>query len=307
MTHPRADRRAAPAVEIDRLTVRYGRTTALDGLGLHLDGGRIYGLIGRNGSGKTTLLSVLAAFRRPTSGAVRVAGEDPFENERLTGDICLVGEGGHVLSERIERVFALARDLRPRWDDGYARRLADRFEVPLHRTPRQLSRGQRSAVACILGLASRAPLTMFDESYLGMDAPARYAFYEELLNDYTAHPRTVIISTHLVEEFAGLFEEVIMIHRGRLVVHDGADALRARGATLTGPAEQVQRAAAGLTTLRERQLGGIREVTVYGPLDEQRRRAAQAAGVHVEPVPLQDLFVHLTAGDGDRTLAEVRR
>src|SRR5690606_36920255 len=114
----------------------------------------------RNGSGKTTLLSVLAAFRRPTSGTVRVAGEDPFENERLTSDICLIREGGDVVSERVDRVLALARDLRPRWDDGYARRLVDRFEVPLHRPLSQLSRGQRAAVACILGLTSRAPLTM---------------------------------------------------------------------------------------------------------------------------------------------------
>jgi ABC-2 type transport system ATP-binding protein len=298
VTHSWADRHAPPGIEIDDLTVRNDRTTALDGLSLRLDGGRIYGLIGRNGSGKTTLLSVLAAFRRPTSGTVRVAGADPFENERLTADICLVREGGDVVPERVDRVLALARDLRPRWDDGYARRLLDRFGVPLHRPLPQLSRGQRAAVACVLGLASRAPLTMFDESYLGMDAPARYAFYEELLDDYTAHPRTVIVSTHLVEEFGGLFEEVVMIHRGRLMVHDEADALRARGATLTGPVEEVRRAAAGLTTLRERHLGGIGEVTVYGPLDEERRRAAEAAGVHVEPVPLQDLFVHLTAGGG---------
>ena len=78
------------------------------------------------------------------------------------------------------------------------------------------------------GLAARTPLTIFDESYLGMDAPSRYAFYDELLADYARHPRTVILSTHLIEEFGSLFEEVVMIHHGRLVLHEEADALRAR-------------------------------------------------------------------------------
>ena len=83
-----------------------------------------------------------------------------------------------------------------------------------------MSQGQRSALGVILGLASRCPLTIFDESYLGMDAPSRYAFYDELLADYLAYPRTIVLSTHLIEEVSSLFEEVVIIDRGRLLIQN---------------------------------------------------------------------------------------
>jgi ABC-2 type transport system ATP-binding protein len=115
-------------------------------------------LIGRNGSGKTSLLSVLAAFRRATGGAVRVDGEDPFENERVVREICLIRESGDIIdSERCGRVLALARRLRPDWDQEYADRLVDRFGLPLRKRPQQLSRGQRSAPACWPSRSSPVP------------------------------------------------------------------------------------------------------------------------------------------------------
>jgi ABC-2 type transport system ATP-binding protein len=286
-------------VEVKDLTLRYGRTTALDRVSFSLDGGKIYGLIGRNGSGKTSLLSVLAAFRRASGGTVLVGGEDPYENERITRQVCLIRESGDVLELRCGRVLGFARQLRPHWDEDYARRLVERFKVPLRKNVRQLSRGQRSALACVLGLASRAPLTIFDESYLGMDAPSRYAFYDELLSDYAEHPRTIILSTHLIEEFGPLFEEVVMIDDGRLLLHDEIEAVRSRGAAVTGPASQVDKLVAELgaavSLLGVRWLGGTKSVTVYGQLGEQHRRAAKAAGLQLDPIPLQDLFVHLTS------------
>ena len=285
-------------IEVNDLTLRYGATTALDRLNCRLDGGKIYGLIGRNGSGKTSLLSVLAAFRPATAGTVRVGGEDPFENERITRQICLIREGGDIFaSERIRDVVAFARAVRPHWDQPYAESLLDRFGLSLRQRPQRLSRGQRSALACVLGLASRAPLTIFDESYLGMDAPSRYAFYDALLADYAAHPRTVILSTHLIEEFEALFEEVVIIHRGRVLRHDRVEALSGAGVAVTGPAALVAEFVAGtdLATLGQRRLGGTTQVTLYGRLDEGGHRRAETTGLHLEPVALQDLFVHLTA------------
>lgn len=284
-----------PDIAVEDLTLRYGGTAALDRLSFTLQGGKIYGLIGRNGSGKTSLLSVLAAFRPSSGGTVRVAGEDPFENERITRQICLIRETGDIIPDRCHRVLDFARRLRPHWDQQYAQRLVERFKLPPRKYTQQLSRGQQSALACILGLASRAPLTMFDESYLGMDPPSRYAFYDELLTDYAAHPRTIILSTHLVEEFGSLFEEVVMIDQGRLLMHDETDALRARAAAVVGPADAVERFVAGFTVLRQRRLGGTRSATIDGPLTDAQRREAEAAGLQIEPVALQDLFVHLTA------------
>lgn len=288
-------------VEVSDLRLRFGNTKALDGLSFRLDGGKIYGLLGRNGSGKTSLLSVLAAFRRATSGQILVGGAEPFENAAVVAQMCLIRESGDVYeSERISHVLRVARDLRPSFDSDYAGRLIERFNLPMRKRVQALSRGQKSALGCVLGLASRAPLTMFDESYLGLDAPSRYAFYDELLADYSAHPRTIIISTHLIEEVSSLFEEVVLIDRGRLLAHEEAEAMRSRGAAVTGAAEVVDTFVAGLTVLSEQRLGSTKSATVYGALTPEQVRAAKLAGLELGPVSLQDLFVHLTTAGVDR-------
>jgi len=186
----------------------------------------------------------------------------------------------------------------PRLGRRHADALVDRFQIPRHKKLRELSLGQQSALGMTFGLATRAPVTLFDESHLGMDAPSRAAFSDELLADFMAHPRTIVISTHLIDELSPLFEQVVIVDQGRLVLQDETEALRARGADVTGPAEAVDRFVAGRTVLRERQLGRTKSAMVYGGLDEQHRRQARDAGLDLGPVALQDLFVHLTEPAG---------
>jgi ABC-2 type transport system ATP-binding protein len=286
-------------IQIENLRVTYGDTAAIDGLSCRLEGGKIYGLLGRNGAGKTTLLAVLSAFRPASSGTVLIDGEDPFENARLMRDICFVREGTDGTEQmRVRDLLVLAAMFRPYWDQAYADRLIERFDLPLKKRVGGLSLGMRSALRVIVGLASRCPLTIFDEAYLGMDAPSRYAFYEEVLNDYIENPRTVILSTHLIEEFGSLFEEVLILDRGRLLVHDETDRLRERGTTITGPVAAVDGFVAGMTVLSQQKLGGTKSATVNEALSPEHRQRAKAAGLELGPVALQDLFVHLTEHQG---------
>jgi ABC-2 type transport system ATP-binding protein len=192
-------------------------------------------------------------------------------------------------------VLRMARALRPHWDEEYAQALVERFQLPLKKRIGALSRGAKSALSVTIGLAARAPVTIFDEAYLGMDAPSRYAFYDEMLNDYIAHPRTIIISTHLIEEVGSLFEEVVIIDKGRLVAHDETEALRSGGVAVTGPADAVDAFTAGRTVLGDQRLGGTRSTTIYGQLTDEERARAREAGLDLGPLGLQDLFVHLTA------------
>lgn len=283
-------------IEVEDLRLRYGSVTALDGLSFQIDGGKIVGLLGRNGSGKTSLLSVLAAFRKADGGAVRIGGEPVFENARITRQICLIREAGDTVenSDSVEAALSFAKALRPNWDAEYARRLTERFELPLKANIGGLSRGKRSALGIVLGLAARAPLTMFDETYLGMDAPSRYLFYDELLADFIRYPRTMIVSTHLIEEVGRLFEEVVIIDKGKLLLHEETETLLGRGAAVTGPSEMVDWFVGERLVMGERRLGGTKSAMVYGDLDEVDRAQAEAVGLDVEPVALQDLFVHLT-------------
>lgn len=283
------------SIELRDLTQRFEDVTAVDDLSLRIEPGRIVGLLGRNGSGKSTLLSLLAAFRKPTSGSVLVDGVDPFENPSVCARICLVRESGDVIqTERVRNVLDLTRRLRTTWDQGLADRLVDRFELPLDKRVQHLSRGQRSALGIVIGLASRAPLTMLDESYLGMDAHNRQAFYEELLRDYVEHPRTFILSTHLIDEVAPLFEDVIIIERGRLLLHESADDLRARGAAVVGPTATVETFTSGMDRLSEQRLGGTSSIVVYGEMTGEQVAEARRLGLELEPIGMQDLFIHLT-------------
>ena len=288
------------AARLEGVTVRYGKTIALDAVDLTIRPGVITGLLGRNGAGKSTLLQLLAGYSRPTNGSVVVGpeghGENPWENPWTAAGTQLVRESGDLMDdEKLHWTLGCYADLREHWDADLAARLLDRFEVDVKKKASTLSRGKRSAVAATIGLASRAPLTILDEVYLGMDAPTRYAFYEELVADYAEHPRTILLSSHLVEEAERLFEDVVILDRGRVLLAEPADDVRERGHSLTGASAAVDPLVEGRRVLHRQQLGGTVQVTLEGPADVA---AARAAGVEVGAVPLQDLFVHLTAPAG---------
>lgn len=292
----------ALAVRVEDLSVRFAGAPALDRLDLRLAPGKIHGLLGRNGSGKSTLAAVLAGFRRPDEGRVLVESADlgttqePYENAVVTSRVCLIRESGDLIGNaQVRHALGLAASLRPYWDADLAGELLDRFEVPTNKRVQKLSRGKRSALGVVLGLASRAPLTIFDETYLGMDVPSRNLFYDALLADYAEVPRTIVVSTHLVSEVSAMLEEVVILDNGRLVTQSPVDALRGRGAAIVGPAAAVDDFTAGFTVLAEEKLGGTKSTTVLGDLDPALVAQASAAGLEIGPVGLQDLFVHLTA------------
>lgn len=294
-----------PGVAVRDLVVRYGSTTALDRVSLDLAPGTITALIGRNGSGKTSLLSTLAAFRPADAGTVRIAGADPWEASDVVADVLLVRESGDLLSDlRVRDNLRYVADSREHFSAELAGRLLDTFEIPVRRKPTQLSRGKRSALGVVVGLASRAPLTLLDEVHLGMDAPSRYAFYDALLADYVEHPRTIVLSSHLVDEVQRLVEHVVILHEGRVLLADDAEDLRARGTTVTGATAAVAAFVEGRTVLGRTSLGPTTQVTLFGAVTDADRAEAARHGLDLGPVDLQDLFVHLTGPDGLAVPAE---
>jgi ABC-2 type transport system ATP-binding protein len=132
-----------------------------------------------------------------------------------------------------------------------------------------------------------------------MDAPTRYAFYDVLLKEYMAHPRMFILSTHLIEEVSSVFEDVVIIDKGKVLLHEATDDLLGRGISVTGAATAVNQFVEGLTVIGSRELGRTRSAMVYGELNDEQRRAARQAGLDLDPIDLQDLFVHLTTPKGD--------
>ena len=151
-------------IRIRDLTVRYGDTVAVDTLDLDLAPGKIYGLLGRNGSGKTSLLSVLAGYRRASSGTVTVGGADPFENADVMRQTCFIRDTLDVAeTDRVAGSLDFAAALRPTFDREYAGKLLDTFELDPRKRVSALSRGQRSSLGAVHGLAARTSLTILDE------------------------------------------------------------------------------------------------------------------------------------------------
>lgn len=284
-----------PVIEVNGLTKRYKDTLALDGVSLSLEPDRIYGLLGRNGAGKTTLMSILTAQNFATSGTAHVFGESPYEKAHVLSRMCFVRESQKYPEDATARhAFAAARLFFPNWDQEFAEALIDDFQLPMKRVIKKLSRGQLSAVGVILGLASRAEVTFFDEPYLGLDAVARQIFYDRLLEDFSAHPRTIILSSHLIDEVANLIEHVVAIDAGRIIIDEDTDSLRGRAATVVGDAAKVDAWSTGREVLHRDSLGRIASVTVLGELSDADRAALAASGLDLNPVSLQQLIVRLT-------------
>jgi len=283
-------------VEARGLTKRYRGVTAVDGVDFTIARDTITGLLGRNGAGKTTLMQLLTGQEFATSGTISVAGGTPVENAAVLQHTCFIKESQRYPDDfKPKHVFAAAPGFFPHWDAAFARELADEFRLPVDRRIKKLSRGQLSSVGIIVGLASRAPITIFDEPYLGLDAIARQAFYDRLLADYSQHPRTVILSTHLIDEVGALLEHALVIDNGRIIIDSPVDALRSHAATIAGPADAVEHAVTGLDVLHRERLGGFVSATVAGVSDDSLARA-RAAGLEVGPVSLQQLIIRQTGG-----------
>ncbi len=273
----------------------YGKKEVLHNIDLEIEPGKIYGLIGRNGAGKTTLMSILTAQNPASSGTVTYNGMPVWENQEALDHLCfsrelnpLVGWGSNNL--RAKDYFKTAATFYPKWDKELAKRLIKDFELNVKKRVNKMSKGMMSMVTIIIALASKADITILDEPVAGLDVVARDSFYKALLADYAETGRTFIISTHIIEEAADLFEETIILKDGSLLLKENTQDLLDRAFHVSGKAEDVDAATAGLHTYHPESFGRSKGVTVLG---EPGQEIAAGYDVSIQPVSLQNLFVAL--------------
>jgi ABC-2 type transport system ATP-binding protein len=281
-----------PTISAQALGRRYRDQVALDDVSLAVEPGTVTGLLGRNGAGKTTLMRIVTGQEFPTTGVIRVFGEVPAENDAVLRRLVFVREEQAYPDLLVSHAIRVASWFYPNWSEELARQLLADFDLPLRRRIRKLSRGMRSAVGIVIGLAARADLTLLDEPYAGLDAVARQLFYDRLLADLAEHPRTVILSTHLIDEVADLLEHVVLLDHGRVVLDAPADDIRGTAMTVSGPATAVEEFVAGHAIWHRQRLGSRASVTVPGPLDVATQARARALRLSLEPLSLQQLLVH---------------
>jgi ABC-2 type transport system ATP-binding protein len=273
-------------VEARGVRKAYGRTTALDGVDLRVEEGRILGLIGPNGAGKTTLLNAILGLV-PSEGELRVLGRDPWsERERLMHEVCFIADVA-VLPRwlRVSQAIEYVGGVHPRFDRAKAERLLDRTTIKRTSRVRELSKGMVTQLHLALVMAIDARLLVLDEPTLGLDILFRKQFYEALLNDYFDGNRTILVTTHQVEEIQDVITDLAFIDRGRIVLSTSMEAFESRYAELAVRPDETA-AARALSPINERQALG-RTILLFDGADRERL----AALGDVRTPGIADLFV----------------
>ena len=273
----------------------YGHKNAVDHVSLTLEQGKIYGLIGRNGAGKTTLLSMLTAQNPVSAGEITLDGEKIWENRRALDHLCFsrelnISQETGLGAIKVKEYLRIASVYYPNWDGEMARRLVDLFGLPEKKKLQKLSKGMLSMVTIVVAMASKAAFTFLDEPVAGLDVVARDQFYKLLLEEYAATGRTFVISTHIIEEAADVLEEVIILKNGGLLAVADVQALVDSARYISGKAEDVDAATAGLEIHHQESMGRSKGVTV---LLKEGQAIRPGYDVTVQPLSLQKIFVAL--------------
>ncbi|AUS98247.1 hypothetical protein CDQ84_09535 [Clostridium thermosuccinogenes] len=283
------------AVECSALTKKFAKTTALDSLTFSLDENKIIGLIGRNGAGKTTFLKTCAGYIKPTSGEIKVFGEKVFDNMNAISKLIYIYDDiKYNDSLRLGDILKLGPLYYKDWNSDFAVKLLKRFGLKDHMKYCKLSRGMKTQFNIIVGLCSRAPLSLLDEPTLGLDAAVRKDFYNILLNDYMEHPRTIIISSHLLSELENLLEEIVLIDNGKLVLHKSVEELQEYGVYLNGRSDIIGPFIKDKQVLSLRKLGNSIIAGIKNDLSDADRSYLSANNVDISKINVEDVCIYLT-------------
>jgi ABC-2 type transport system ATP-binding protein len=286
-------------IEARGLSKAYGKTVALAGVDLTVGEGRILGLIGPNGAGKSTALQAILGLI-PFDGELKVLGRNPWtERDRLMAEVSFIADVA-VLPRwmRVADALAYVEGVHPRFDRGKAEALLDRTTIKRTSRIRELSKGMVTQLHLALVMAIDARLLVLDEPTLGLDLIYRKSFYDSLLNDYFDKSRTIVVSTHQVEEIEHILTDVVFIDRGRVVLASTMEDFETRYVEVQVIPDKLTDARA-LKPLQERQLFG-RTVMLFG--DVARERLAPLGELRTPG--LADLFVAMMGATASRA-AEV--
>lgn len=273
-------------IEAHGLRKTFGTTTALDGVDLKIEEGKILGLIGPNGAGKSTLLNAVLGLI-PYEGELNVLGINPWTSrDALMRDVCFIADVA-VLPRwmRVSNALDYVAGVHPRFDRARAEQLLGRTQIKKTSKVRELSKGMVTQLHLALIMAIDARLLVLDEPTLGLDLLYRKQFYDMLLNDYFDHRRTIVVTTHQVEEIEQILTDVMFINRGRIVLDCAMDSFETRYVELTPRPENLA-AARALKPMRERQAIG-RNILLFDSVD--REQLAKLGDVRTPSIA--DVFV----------------
>ncbi|KOS69335.1 hypothetical protein AEA09_12700 [Lysinibacillus contaminans] len=277
-------------IEARNVSKSYTHKQALENINFTIEGPKIIGFLGHNGAGKTTFLNMLAGLFSATEGEICVNGENVFNAPHVLSEICFVAESGNFQDE-----MTVAQSLKansffyPKWDEDFAKELLQVFALNPKDKVKSLSKGMVSALGIITGFASHAAITIFDEPYIGLDAAGRNTFYDLLIEQQAENPRLFLLSTHLIDEASALFEEILILHEGKLLLQKDADEWPQHVVAVKGSPNHVEQAIEGFEVIYKQSFMHEMTAVLF-----TNGKEIEAENITIGSVSLQDMLVYLS-------------
>ncbi len=282
------------SIKIADLTKKYGKNIVLKSISLEFQEETIYGLLGRNGVGKSTLLNIISNRIFKNSGEVLVDGENAEENTKAQEKIFLMSETNlYPETMKCSEIIKWTKEFYPETDVALAFELAKKFSLDTSKKISALSTGQRTIIKFIVAISSNAKYTFLDEPVLGLDANHRALLYKTIIEEYAKNPRTIVISTHLIEEIATVIEKVVVLHDCKVVLAESIEDLLNKGYSVKGSLLDVEDFIKNKNCLGVEKVGGF---AVAYLLDDKPKTIDE--NMEITGLNLQKIFIELTGGEG---------
>jgi ABC-2 type transport system ATP-binding protein len=278
-------------IELKNVEKHFGTTIAVKNISISLEKNKIYGLLGRNGAGKSTLLNMMTNKLFPTKGQILLDGQSIIENDHILSRIyCMTEKNLYPDTMKVKTAFHWTKKFYPMFDMAYALELSKKFELNINKKVKELSTGYASIFKLIAALSCNAETILFDEPVLGLDAYHRDLFYKELISNYSKNPKTIVISTHLIEEVADIIEDVIIIKEGEVILNESVEKVLNKGYTVSGPRALVDVFIVGKQVIGFDMIGGLKSAYLLDKiLGDQKPK-----DLEITKLDLQKMFIHLT-------------
>ncbi|MCR5123385.1 MAG: ABC transporter ATP-binding protein [Ruminococcus sp.] len=280
------------SIELKTLTKSYNKKLALDRVSLTIEKGTICGLLGRNGAGKTTLVNLVGNRDFPTFGEVLLDGVNVRENDKALRKIYCMGADDLIPTNmKIKEVISSMGYFYKSSDAKYAEKLCGEFKLEMGKKLSQLSTGYRTIAKVIFAMSSGADYIFLDEPTLGLDANHRELLYRLILERFEETEAAFVISTHLIDECAGLFERCFILREGTLIADEDSETLRSSAFVVDGKTEAVLLYTSGMEVISRSELGTLSSACVKG------KPGNVPAGLEISKPSLQQLLIAMTADE----------
>lgn len=280
-------------VEIDGIAKCYGKTKVFQNLSLKIEEPGIYCLLGRNGAGKTTLMKAIAGYLDVSEGSISIDGKR-ISKASMTTDVSYIENYAKHFNLPIGRLLKIAANVNEKYDEEAAKRMLERFELDSRKKYNQLSLEMKSMVSTIISLASCRSVILLDEPVLGFDVIMREEFYNMLEESFRDYPRTIITSTHIIEEIAKAVNGLIVLDEGRIKFFDTLQSVESKAYSVSGLRKDVEEATAGLRKIGEQDVGGLLSAYIFD------NPPSPSEKLEIRKLSLQEFFIQLVRHKGGR-------